>query len=114
MVTAPVEAVSRAHAQGRFMNQQVAAIGLGRIARAAELETSEQLRPKAVMKSQIEGLAGKKLWGQRQGPMGTSETIQNHAGHRFARREHCLWIGHEASVHHGHDAQGFDDRRAHA
>ena len=82
------------------MKQQVAAIGIGLIERAAELEAIEHLSPHAVMQQQIEGFAGKKLWGQRQGPIGKAEPIQNHAGHGFARREHFLWIGHQAGVNH--------------
>src|SRR5215217_7996748 len=81
---------------------------------AAELEAIEHLGPNTVMKQLIAGLAGKKLWGQRPGPMGKAETIEHHAGHGFARREHCLLIKHKAGVHHVNYADVFDNRSEHA
>jgi hypothetical protein len=114
MVAAQVDAVSGAHAQGQFMTQQVTAIGIGLIERAATLEAMAPLSPKAGMQQQLEGLAGKKLWGQRPGPLGTSETITNHAGHGFARREHCWLIRHKAGVHQVNEASVVDNRRDHA
>ena len=99
MVEAQVDALAGAHAQGQFRQQQVAAISLGLIERAAELAAIAPRRPHAVMPQQIEGCAGTKLWGQRQGARGKATPIQHHAGHGLTRREHGLWIGHQAGVH---------------
>lgn len=110
MVEAPVDAFAGAHAQGQFMKQQGAALGLGLIERAAELEAIEHLSPHAVLQHQLAGCIGKKLWGHRQGPMGKAEPIQNQAGHGFARREHFLWIGHQAGVNQVNYASIFADR----
>jgi hypothetical protein len=114
MVAAQGDAFAGPHAQGQFRQEEVTAVGLGRIERAAELEAMEQLSPHAIMPHQLEGFAGKKLWGSRQGPMGKAEPIQHHAGYGFARCELLGWIRHEAGVEHGHSAQVVDDRREHA
>ena len=43
MVEAQVDAFAGAHAQGQFMKQQVAAIGVGLIEAATKFETIERL-----------------------------------------------------------------------
>ena len=62
----------------------------------------EQRLNVTLTKQQIERCVGKKLWGQRQGPMGKAQAIENHSGHGFARRYHFLIIWHEMPVNHVH------------
>jgi len=52
----------------------------------------------AVVKQQIEGFVGKKLWRQGQRPRGKPQPIEDHSGQGLARRERLLFIGHEACV----------------
>ena len=52
------------------MKQQVAAVGVGLIERAAKLKAVEHLGANALTKQQIEGFVSKKLRGQGQGPVG--------------------------------------------
>jgi hypothetical protein len=96
------------------MTQPVTAIGRGRIERAATRAAMAPLSPNAGRPQPLEGRAGKTLWGQRPGPLGTSETMTHHAGHGFARREPCLVIRHQAGVHQVHDASVVDHRSDHA
>jgi hypothetical protein len=111
MGEAQVDACAGASAQGPFMKQQVAAIGLGRIERAAEADALAPLSPHAVIPQQIEGCTGKKRWGQRPGPMGNAEPSQHHAGHGCARRPHVLLSGYQAGVHPVDYAYIVADRR---
>jgi hypothetical protein len=88
---------------------QVAAIGLDFIAGAAQLETVAHLGLDAFATQESERCVGKKLRRSREGPMGKAQAIEQHAGHGFARRHHCLIIWHEMPVNHVHQPSVLDD-----
>jgi hypothetical protein len=93
------------------MPQQVAAISLGLIERAAEREAMAHRRPHAGMPPQIEGCAGNTWGGQRPGARGQATPLQPHTGHGLTRRAHGVWIGHTTGVHHVNQSEVLDDRR---
>ena len=113
MIEAQVNAFVGTDRQGKLLKQQVAAIGMGLIKCPAKLEAVEHLGRDALTKQEIEGLAGKKLWRQGQGPIGKAQAVEDHPSDGFARRDHFLVIGHETSVDHVNEAYVCDPRSNH-
>jgi hypothetical protein len=82
----------RTDRQRQLLKPHVAARGLGVIERAAQRKAIEALGLEALLKQQIERWVGKKVWSQRQRPLGQAQALEHHPGHGFARREDGLGL----------------------
>jgi hypothetical protein len=100
MIEAQVNTFLGTDRQSQLMKQEVAAVGVGLVKRAAKLKTVKHLGTHATSQQQLERFVGKKLRGQGQRPVGKPKPIQNHPRHGFARREDFLGIWHEPCVDH--------------
>ena len=100
MIEAAVDAFLVTDGQGEFAKQQITAISICFIKRAAELKAIEHLRVDAFTKQQVEGFVGKKLWRQGQRAIGKPQAIEDHPGHGFARCDLLLCVGDEACIDH--------------
>ena len=100
LVQAQREAFLGPDRQRPCRQQQVAARGRGFIEGTAKLEAVAPLGIDACTQQQIEGVVGKTLRRERQGPLGKAQALQNHRGHGFVRRNHCWIIWHETPVNH--------------
>src|SRR5437016_14379686 len=89
--------------------QQITAIGMDLLERAAELKTVEHLGANALTKQQVKGFVGKKLRRQGQGPIGKPQAIEDHSSHCFSWRDLLLVVGHQTCVNHIYKAYLFDD-----
>jgi hypothetical protein len=97
--------------QGECAEQQITAIGVDLIERAAELKAMEHLCVDVLMKQQVERFIGKEPRSQGEGPIGKPSTIDDHPGHGFTRCDHLLRIRHEACVNHINKTYVFDNFR---
>src|SRR4029450_2860308 len=86
------------HDKGNLAKEQVTTIGSHLIKGATEFEAIEHLGGDVRAKEQIEGLIGKELRAQRQGPIGKTQAIENHPFHRFAWGDRLLVVGLETRV----------------
>jgi hypothetical protein len=82
-----------------------------RIERATELKAGAPLRPPALMKPEIAGWVGKKLWGERHRTSGKPHAMEEPPGHRFARGDFFLVMEKQSRVEPLDAASPFDNRR---
>src|SRR5256714_12807966 len=114
MVEARIDAFLATDRRGECAPQQVAAVAVGFVEGTTELETVEQLRTDPLMKQQIEGFVGKKLWGERQGTIGKPQAVEDHPGNRFARSDLFLVLHKQTRVDHLDETSVLDRRSDYA
>jgi hypothetical protein len=98
MIEAAVAAFLGTDAQGECAQQELTAITISVIKRAAELKAVEHLRVAAFTQPQVKGFVGKKLGRQGQRAIGKPPAIEDQPGYGFARRDLLLCIGYEACI----------------
>jgi len=98
------------HDKGHLAQEQVTARGIDLIKGATEFEAIEHLGFDARAKEEIEGLIGKELWAQRQGPIGKAQAIENHPFDRFSWGDRLLVVGLETRVNQAYESSIVDDR----
>jgi hypothetical protein len=95
----------------QFLNEPVAAVGVGRIEPATPLDAVEQLGLDARPNPQLERASGQTLGGQGHGPMGNPEAIQEHPGHGFARGDRGVGRREATRVAQLNQRSGLENRR---
>jgi hypothetical protein len=96
------------HRQGKCTQEEITPIRVDRIEAAARFETVKHVSVDAWTKQHVEGFVHKKLWDQRQGPMGKPSAVQHHPRHGFACRNLLLFMASQARVDHLNDPYIFD------
>lgn len=109
MVKALINGFVLTHSQGEFAKEQITAIGVDLIKSATEFEAMKHIGFDPGTKEEIERLVGKKLWGQRQWPIGKPSAIEDHSFDRLTGGNRLLCIRGKTSVDPPHESSIIDD-----
>ena len=69
------------------------------------------LRGDTVAKEKSDRPVGEELWGQGHRTIGKAQTVEDHTGHGFPRRDVLLVIEPKACIDHLNETQVLDDTR---
>ena len=98
------------HDKGNLAQEQVTAIGSNLIKGATEFEAMEHLGFDVRAQEQSEGLMGKELRAQRQGPIGKAQAVANPSFARFPWGDRLLVVGLATRVDQAYESSIADDR----